>query len=241
MSPEEVRKEPPAVGFCPRGPVSLRMLEVSEAARSELEGLRIRWTVLERAGEPEGSLPDASAAVPKRDPDALSEDPVAKAYRELFWDLGIDPTKQRPAGEALARRVARDDRLPRILPVVDAYNLTSAATLVPLSAFDRASLKAPLTLDLAGEGERFDPIGGEPTKVEEGRPVWRDEEGIVSLLAYRDGDRTALDEGTKAALLVAVGPRVAGPRVLPEALRKIEQYASIVGWTFSTTPETIAL
>jgi DNA/RNA-binding domain of Phe-tRNA-synthetase-like protein len=35
----------------------------------------------------------------------LKDDPTVRAYRDLYWKLGIDPTKTRPSGEALLRRV----------------------------------------------------------------------------------------------------------------------------------------
>lgn len=217
------------------------MLEATDRARKELGGLQVRWCQVERAGEPKGDLPDPETVVAPKSAEELSDEPVADAYRSLFWALDIDPTKQRPAGEALARRVLRDGDLPSIHPLVDAYNLASAATLVPISAFDLDRLSSELVLDLADEDERFDPIGGEPTKVEEGRPVWRDDEGVVSLTGYRDGQRTALRAESEEAILVGVGPRAAGPRVLPEAFRLVEQYISVAGWRMVTSPKALQL
>lgn len=37
--------------------------------------------------------------------DSLKDDPIIRRYRDFYWhELGIDPTKQRPAQEALLRR-----------------------------------------------------------------------------------------------------------------------------------------
>jgi Uncharacterized conserved protein len=47
------------------------------------------------------------------DPEKLKEDPVVKSYRSFLWRFGIDPTKVRPSGEALRRRIARGDKLPK--------------------------------------------------------------------------------------------------------------------------------
>ncbi|MBC8497450.1 hypothetical protein H8D40_00560, partial [Candidatus Bathyarchaeota archaeon] len=55
----------------------------------------------------------------------LREHPVFRAYRDFFWRVGVDPTKTRPASEALIRRVLRGRSLPRINTFVDAYNLAS--------------------------------------------------------------------------------------------------------------------
>ena len=73
----------------------------------------------------------------------LRYDPVVRAYRDLYWSLNIDPTKIRPAGEALLRRALRGDDIPSISNVVDAYNLASLETIVPLSGFDLDLVSPP--------------------------------------------------------------------------------------------------
>jgi len=61
--------------------------------------------------------------------DMLKGHPIIRAYRDFYWRvLGIDPTKQRPAQEALLRRILRGEPLPRISPVVDAGNAASINT-----------------------------------------------------------------------------------------------------------------
>jgi len=54
-----------------------------------------------------------------QDPEYLKNDSVVRAYRDFYWRIGIDPTKTRPSGEALRRRLARGNRFPRINIVVD--------------------------------------------------------------------------------------------------------------------------
>jgi DNA/RNA-binding domain of Phe-tRNA-synthetase-like protein len=51
---------------------------------------------------------------------SLKDHPIIRAYRDFYWRLGIDPTKQRPSSEGLARRLLAQGRLPRINSVVDA-------------------------------------------------------------------------------------------------------------------------
>src|SRR5213594_3960082 len=38
-------------------------------------------------------------------PETLKDEPRLRAYRDFFWRVGVDPTKVRPAAEALLRRV----------------------------------------------------------------------------------------------------------------------------------------
>src|SRR5208337_3507917 len=72
--------------------------------------------------------------------EALKNNPTVRAYRDFYWKLDIDPTKTRPSGEALLRRVLNGNELPKISTVVDAYNLASMQTIVPISGFDRDQL-----------------------------------------------------------------------------------------------------
>jgi DNA/RNA-binding domain of Phe-tRNA-synthetase-like protein len=58
----------------------------------------------------------------------LKDNPAVRAYRDFYWKLDIDPTKTRPSGEALLRRVLHGEELLCISTVVDAYNLASMKT-----------------------------------------------------------------------------------------------------------------
>ncbi|MHA2500876.1 MAG: hypothetical protein ACXAEL_15005, partial [Candidatus Hodarchaeales archaeon] len=42
----------------------------------------------------------------------LKDDELVRKYRDFFWRLGIDPTKTRPASEALIRRVLAEKPFP---------------------------------------------------------------------------------------------------------------------------------
>jgi DNA/RNA-binding domain of Phe-tRNA-synthetase-like protein len=57
--------------------------------------------------------------------ETVKDDPVFRAYRDFYWKIGIDPTKTRPASEALTRRILAGKTLPTINTLVDAYNLAS--------------------------------------------------------------------------------------------------------------------
>jgi DNA/RNA-binding domain of Phe-tRNA-synthetase-like protein len=206
------------------------VVDITARAAPRLDDAVGKTVQLSREDEP-GQLPDASREVTDRTHDDIASDRVAEAYRQLFWSFDVDPTKRRPAGEALARRAA-DAALPSIHPLVDALNLASAATLVPFSAFDQNEIQGELRLDLADEDEPFHPIGENETLLYGDHPVWRDDEGVVSLACYRDGQRTALDDDTDRAIVVALGPAALATRVFPDAFRRLESYAKIAGWRF---------
>jgi DNA/RNA-binding domain of Phe-tRNA-synthetase-like protein len=47
----------------------------------------------------------------------VKDEPLFRAYRDFFWSVGVDPTKTRPASEALIRRILAGNRsLLSILP-----------------------------------------------------------------------------------------------------------------------------
>ena len=91
--------------------------------------------------------------------EALKDDQTVRAYRDFYWKLGIDPTKTRPSGEALLRRVLHGNELPTISTVVGAYNLASLKTIIPISGFDNEKLNPPFNVRFAEKGETFTGIG----------------------------------------------------------------------------------
>ena len=80
----------------------------------------------------------------------LKNDPIIRAYRDFYWHyLKIDPTKVRPAGEALIRRVLSNKPIPNISNFVDAYNAASIETRISLGAYNYDLLKLPLHIRFA--------------------------------------------------------------------------------------------
>ncbi len=143
----------------------------------------------------------------KQDPEELKSDPVVRAYRDFYWKIGIDPTKTRPSGEALRRRVARKNKLPRINNIVDAGNIASLFTLVPIGIYDLDKTKGKLKLKLSEGGEEFIAIGSNSIeKLGKGMPILMDEEGkVLHLYPHRDSKLTMVDERTKNVLIVGAG------------------------------------
>jgi DNA/RNA-binding domain of Phe-tRNA-synthetase-like protein len=147
--------------------------------------------------------------------DKVKDDPVFRAYRDFFWSVGIDPTKTRPASEALVRRLLSGGRLPKVNTAVDAYNLASALSGVPIAAFDADKLEGGLTMRFAVEGETFLGIGmKEPVNLKPNQVVLTDPKKIVAIYPYRDSDDTKVTMGTKNIHIVSCGvPRIDKNRV----------------------------
>jgi DNA/RNA-binding domain of Phe-tRNA-synthetase-like protein len=138
--------------------------------------------------------------------DLLREDPMFRAYRDFFWRLGIDPTKNRPAAEALIRRVLRDNPIPRINTWVDAYNLVSMETAIPIASFDWGLLAGELLMREAETGEEFTGIGmDKPVTLAGGEAVIEDGERLVAIYPYRDADHSKVSFETERVLMLMCG------------------------------------
>jgi DNA/RNA-binding domain of Phe-tRNA-synthetase-like protein len=142
----------------------------------------------------------------KYDVETLKDNSTVRAYRDFYWELDIDPTKTRPSGEALLRRVLHGDELPNISTVVDAYNLASLKTIVPISGFDPDLLTMPFQVRFVENGEAFTGIGmTKPMRLTGKMLVLADAEQTVCIYPYRDSDATKITLNSRKALIIAYG------------------------------------
>lgn len=138
--------------------------------------------------------------------DQLKENPTFRAYRDFFWRIGVDPTKIRPASEALIRRLLRGRSLPKINTFVDAYNLASILTSIPLAAFDEDGLMGDIIMREASSGEEFLGIGmKKPIVLKGGEAVVDDGEKLIAIYPYRDAEKCKITLSTKNVLMLICG------------------------------------
>ena len=152
-----------------------------------------------------------------------------RAFRDFYWKLGIDPTKTRPSGEALLRRVLHGDELPRISAVVDAYNLASTKTILPISGFDVDLLNQPFHVRFAKNGETFTGIGmDKPITLTEQMLVLADQKQVLCIYPYRDTDLTKITMQTRNAMIIVYGVPGIDEQVLKEAAETTLDYIRLV-------------
>jgi DNA/RNA-binding domain of Phe-tRNA-synthetase-like protein len=153
--------------------------------------------------------------------DSVKDVPAFRAYRDFFWKVGIDPTKVRPASEALIRRILAGKAIPKINNVVDAYNLASVKTEIALAAFDHDRLKGELVMRQASPGERFLGIGmREPTVLNGKEVVIQDSEKLVAIYPHRDAETSKVSQSTSNILILACGvPQI--DTSSPEVAKKV--------------------
>ncbi len=159
--------------------------------------------------------------------DQLREHPVFRAYRDFFWRVDVDPTKTRPASEALIRRVLRKRPIPKINTLVDAYNLASIETAIPLAAFDEDELSGELLMREAVTGEEFLGIGMEkPVVLKGGETVVEDGEKLIAIYPYRDADACKITLSTENTLMLICGVPNVDEDVLEGAGRVAVEYVT---------------
>jgi DNA/RNA-binding domain of Phe-tRNA-synthetase-like protein len=166
--------------------------------------------------------------------EGLKDIPTIRAYRDFFWRIGVDPTKNRPASEALIRRILAGKPLPTINTLVDAYNLASILSEVALAAFDEDKLQSKeVVMRTAKKGETFLGIGmKEPITLQGGEIVLEDSTNLIAIYPYRDAERSKITEETKNAALVSCGvPGLSKEKLLQAADLAVKYVTRFCGGT----------
>lgn len=130
--------------------------------------------------------------------------PEAEEGRTLYKALGLDPTKTRPANEALLRRVLKGESLYRVNTLVDALNLCALRFQLPFGLYDLDRVAPPVVLRRGAAGEAYDGIRKAQVNVE-GRPVLADVQGPFGN-PTSDSARTMITPRTVRALVTVYAP-----------------------------------
>jgi DNA/RNA-binding domain of Phe-tRNA-synthetase-like protein len=135
---------------------------------------------------------------------AAADLPGVAETRSMFHRLGVDPTKSRPASEALLRRVLQGKGLPEIHPAVDVCNLASLEHQLPTGLYDRTKVKGPIVARLGRQNEHYEGIRKGVVNVS-GRPMLADDDGAFGA-PTADSARTQVTADTRSLLAVIYCP-----------------------------------
>jgi DNA/RNA-binding domain of Phe-tRNA-synthetase-like protein len=153
----------------------------------------------------------------------IKDAPIIRRYRDFYWRAGIDPTKTRPASEALIRRVLKDKPIPKINTLVDTYNLASMKTNMALATFDAATIVGNLEMRMSTPGEKFLGIGMQkPLTLIGKEPIVTDEDKTIAVYPYRDSDETKITLKTMDTIILVCGV----PGITPTMIDKTAALAS---------------
>lgn len=136
--------------------------------------------------------------------ETLKEISGIAATRRVYKACGKDPSRYRPAAEALIRRVLQDKDLYRIDTLVDLINLASMKYGYSIGGFDADKIVGgTLTLGVGKHGEPYEGIGRGMINIE-GLPVYRDSVGGVGT-PTSDNERTKISINTTKLLVLING------------------------------------
>jgi DNA/RNA-binding domain of Phe-tRNA-synthetase-like protein len=136
--------------------------------------------------------------------ESLKEIPSIAATRRVYRACGKDPSRYRPAAEALIRRMLQGKSLYQIDTLVDLVNVASIAFGYSIGGFDADKFKGDtLTLGIGREGEPYEGIGRGMINIA-GLPVYRDAEGGVGT-PTSDNERTKMEIGTTHLVVLING------------------------------------
>ena len=203
------------------------------AIEHELAGWELFWVLLEME---EGSEGDARLPALLRETSELARASLegidlashatVAAMRKLFRAAGTDPTRYRPASEALLRRVLKGEDLPSIHPLVDINNCLSIELAVPCCVAAEGTFTPPLVLRSGRPGESYESLRG-PFNLE-GKPLLVDAEGPLDT-PITGGVRVKVRPETRRAWLVAYLPEgVVSRERCGEVLRELVAKAPVV-------------
>lgn len=136
--------------------------------------------------------------------ESLKEISGIAATRKVYRTCGKDPSRYRPASEALIRRMLQGKALYQLDTLVDLINLASIAYGYSIGGFDADKfVGGTLTLGVGKAGEPYEGIGRGMLNIE-GLPVYRDEKGGVGT-PTSDNERTKITIGTTHLVVLING------------------------------------
>jgi len=144
--------------------------------------------------------------------------------RKLFRAAGTDPTRHRPASEALLRRLLKGEDLPEIHPLVDVNNCLSVELAVPCCVAAEGTFTPPLLFRAGLPGESYESLRG-PFNLE-GKPLLLDTQGPLDT-PITGGVRVKVTPETRRAWLVAY---------LPEGVVARERCAAVLAALLAKAP-----
>ena len=136
--------------------------------------------------------------------ESLKEMTSIAATRRVYKSCGKDPSRYRPASEALIRRVLQGKELYHRDTLVDLVNLASIAFGYSIGGFDADKFVGDtLTLGVGREGEPYEGIGRGMINIH-GLPVYRDAAGGVGT-PTSDHERTKMTIDTRHLVVLING------------------------------------
>ncbi|MDF2500156.1 MAG: hypothetical protein K0Q77_870 [Anaerosporomusa subterranea] len=122
--------------------------------------------------------------------DILPKLPRILAVRSMYKKMAFDPSRYRPASEALVRRVLQNKGVYYVNSAVDVNNYCSIKFLLPFGLYDAAEIQGDICYQMASGGSYISVSGN--TITAEGKPFLTDNLGVFGN-PTADSLRTAVN------------------------------------------------
>lgn len=197
-------------------------IKIDESIKKAIPNCRLGYIVINEVsvrGTPTALVQEFSqlqASVAKMyNIDVLQSVPRVIAVRSMYKKLDFDPTRYRPASEALVRRVLKNKGLYFVNSAVDVNNYCSIKYLMPLGIYDADKIQGDVTYKIAADGVYTCITGQE--KSTKGKPFLTDQDGVFGN-PTSDARRTAVTLSTKSILSVVYADEEVSDGDLEEVL-----------------------
>lgn len=147
--------------------------------------------------------------------EVLPKLPRILAVRNMYKKLDFDPSRYRPASEALVRRVLQKKDLYYVNSAVDVNNYCSIKYLLPFGLYDSDQIMGDVTYRRASEGSYINIAGNEVST--DNKPFLTDDLGVFGN-PTSDSRRTAVTLATRNLLAVVYADESVSMAELEEIL-----------------------
>lgn len=145
----------------------------------------------------------------------LPSNPRIMSVRSMYKKLDFDPSRYRPASEALVRRVLQGKGLYYVNSAVDVNNFCSMKFLLPFGLYDLDKIDGNIEYRIAEQGEYINIAGKSVTT--EGKPFLIDNKGVFGN-PTSDSRRTAMTLSATNLLNVIYADEAVDAQALEEIL-----------------------
>jgi DNA/RNA-binding domain of Phe-tRNA-synthetase-like protein len=161
--------------------------------------------------------------------DTINTLSAIKMWREVYRSFGANPKKKKPTVESLLARTIRNNYIPSINPIVDAYLCAEIETLLPIGGYDLKKISGDIVLRFSLGNEAFMGVGAKTDEyTNAGEIVYADNDRILTRCwNYRDCEKCKIDTHTNDFALFVEDPLgTIDLDSLKKTMEKISSYLS---------------
>ena len=164
-----------------------------------------------------------------------SQFPEVIAWRKVYSQMGLKPSKYRSAAEALLRRLRKTGDLPRLHPLVDICNAVSVAFALPVAVFDVDKIKGNLEVCMADGSEEYLAFNGGIEHPHKGEIIFKDESGHAHARrwTFRQSKLSTVSESTRQAMIISEGMDESAKDNIPRLLNELRREVLALGFACS--------